>query len=188
MLINGSQLRSLVISEDLCRDPSSTEENSIKLTLDSSIAIPVPLSDPVSLKRPEAEPHFERLTVAPEGFIMRPGACVLACSREVISMPVGYFGFIQTAGTLARLFVSAHCNDGQVDGGYRGKITLELINHGPLSIQLHSGDVVARLFVLETSDKAAVPYSGRYQGASSPTTARGAHTPSPSHFKRLIRY
>ena len=57
-----------------------------------------------------------------------PGCCLLATTEEVIAMPLDLMGFIQTKGTIARGFVTVHLCDGQIDPGYKGSITLELVN------------------------------------------------------------
>jgi len=103
------------------------------------------------------------------GIVLPGKSCLLGCSREVISMPLGYFGLLQTKGSLARLFVLINCCDGQVDAGYSGKITFEIINMANFDVRLLPNQRVAQLFIFKTSTRLVEPYKGRYQGAQEPT-------------------
>lgn len=113
---------------------------------------------------------FDPQETVGDGVRLAPGDRVLACSEQDYTMPTGYFGLVQTKGSLARLFVSATCNDGQIEPGYTGRITLELANTGACEVILPVGANVAQLFLFRCSMDAA-PYAGRYQGATGPTVA-----------------
>ena len=113
-------------------------------------------------------------SISPEGqYILPPGASILACSEEEVQMPTNRFGLVQTKGSIARGFLFAHVGDGQVDPGYRGKITLELFNASAFYYKLIPGMPIASLFLLAT-DEPTDAYNGRYQGAGAPTVMRGA--------------
>lgn len=172
MIIVSANLSGIARSLNIC-DPLLVEEFSIKIRLDREIRR---LREPADGLTPiKYESHInhvlyycdpERIT---ESLVLGPRECVLACSQDIYKMPRGYFGMIQTKGSLARMFVSATANDGQVEPGYTGKLTLELINHSPFSIELRPSAVVAQLFILRCSSEVSKPYSGRYQGATGPT-------------------
>jgi dCTP deaminase len=81
-------------------------------------------------------------TINDKGLLLKPKETVLACSKEIISMPTGYFGFIQTKGTLARFFITVHCCDAQVDPGYEGKLTFEICNFGNVAVKIRPGTLV----------------------------------------------
>lgn len=125
------------------------------------------VESPVTYGTPVNEAYVESVEIDNE-YILRSGQAILGCSEERINMPLGYIGFIQTKGSLARLFISVHCSDGQIEPGYTGKITFEICNMGPLNVRLPLRCKVAQLFIFQTSgDKEA--YDGRYQGATQPT-------------------
>lgn len=84
-------------------------------------------------------------------------------------MPAGYFGLLQTKGSLARLFVSLTCTDGQVEPGYKGKITFEVCNHSLFNINIKPKQKVGQLFIFKTSTKDVKLYNGKYQDAQGPT-------------------
>jgi len=101
-----------------------------------------------------------------------PGTNLLACSLEYIQMPLDHMGFIQTKGSLARGFVLAHMCDGQIDPGFAGKVTFELVNLSDFTYQLVAGMPIAQLFLLKLSSPLGEGYNGRYQGADRPTAMK----------------
>ena len=101
-----------------------------------------------------------------------PGCCLLASTLEVVEMPLDLMGFIQTKGTIARGFVTVHLCDGQIDPGYRGRITLELVNFSPFQYKLRIGTPIAQLFLHKLTTALPSGYKGRYQEALRPTSMR----------------
>jgi len=104
-----------------------------------------------------------------EGLILQPKTAILASSAETVCMPQGYMGLLQTKGSLARLCVSLHFSDGQVDPGFKGRITFEIFNASDFQIRIRKFQAVGNLYILKTSTKNQKPYSGRYAGVSGPT-------------------
>lgn len=105
-------------------------------------------------------------------YVLAPHGAVLACSEESVTMPCDLMGFIQTKGSLARGFLMAHTCDGQVDPGYNGKLTLELVNFSSFYYRLTPGMPIAQLFLVRLSQSVEKGYSGRYLGADGPTPMR----------------
>ena len=103
-----------------------------------------------------------------DGLVLQPGESILACSRESIRMPKGYMGFLQTKGSLARLFITINCCDGQIESGFHGHITFEICNLGQLAVRLLPNSPVAQLFIFEASSKIE-SYQGKYNNSSEPT-------------------
>lgn len=106
-----------------------------------------------------------------EHIVLPPGGKLLACTEEEVEMPFDKLGFVQTKGSIARGFLFAHICDGQIDPGYRGKITLELLNASDFYYKLVPGMPIASLFVFQT-DQAIDSYDGRYQNSTSPTAMK----------------
>lgn len=98
---------------------------------------------------------------AKSGYILlEPGAVILACTREFITMPENICGQIYTKSTLGRMFIN-HMMAGVVDAGFSGRLTLELKNEGPHIVRIPVGARVVQM-VLEKLDKAAAePYGKR---------------------------
>lgn len=105
---------------------------------------------------------FKECETVKQNITLLPGDSVLACSQHVYKMPFDYMGLVQTKGTLARLFVQVTCNDGQVEPGFEGYITLELINLSPWTIDLPISSEVAQLYLMKCSSLTTKPYNGRY--------------------------
>lgn len=179
MLAISENLRGLVRASGMCPE-ALLDEFSLKIRIDRKIRImrrePDNLSAITYGSRYEADDFFQPEEIVDRDIVLEPGCRVLACSVDSFRMPANYFGLVQTKGSLARLFVSATCNDGQVEPGFNGKITLEIINHSAYTINLPVGSNIAQLFVFRCTMIAQIPYHGRYQDATGPTVAKFATT------------
>lgn len=171
MLIVGDSLRGLnnhfrVVKRELVLPE---EDFSLNLALDRVVKKYETLKEPIVYGQdlPPASIKAER--IKDPYLLLEPGDTVLACSVEVVSMPEGYFGLVQTKGSLARLFVTATCCDGQIEPGYDGRVTFELVNLGKNSIHIPIGARVAQMYIFRCSTRATPRYSGKYQGAKGPT-------------------
>ncbi len=120
---------------------------------------------------PRTMPSTTRSIAHEDFYILPPNGIVLACTEEEVDIPTDKFGFVQTKGSIARGFISVHMSDGQVDPGYKGKITLELFNASTFYYKLAPGMQIASLFFMKT-DVPVESYNGRYQGAGAPTTMK----------------
>jgi deoxycytidine triphosphate deaminase len=171
MLIVGDNLRQLVIQHAIC-PPDLYDNTSLKLHLMNDVYEAKPEWGPIIYDQQTYEDHFKKVRLGPQGLVLEPGQSVLACSHETYRMPMGYFGQVQTKGSLARLFTSVHLSDPQVDPGYSGRITLEMTNVGPFTVQIPNRANVAQLYVWKCSTDNSQPYTGRYQSANEPTFPR----------------
>jgi len=120
--------------------------------------------------------------VDPDGsVILHPGASLLACTQEMVDIPLDMMGWVYTKGNVARGFLTAHVCDAQVDPGYSGRITLELINHGPLTVVLRPGMAIANLYLMRLTCPVSTGYGGKFWGSAGPTPMLGTETrPSPA--------
>lgn len=80
---------------------------------------------------------------------LAPGERALVPTGIALALPEGYVAFVQPrSGLAARHGVSVVNTPGTVDSGYRGEITVLLINHDRVdSVELHRGDRIAQLVV-----------------------------------------
>jgi deoxycytidine triphosphate deaminase len=172
MLVISDNLRGIVKEFKLC-PLDLVEEFSIKINLDPTIRrmrAPPAVAAPVRFGIPfDPDFYFEKEQKLTSDLIIEPQQNVLACSVSPYAMPKGYFGLIQTKGSLARLFTSVTSNDGQVEPGYCGKLTLEMTNHANFPIAIPAGANIAQLFIFRCSTDAINPYNGKYQNADRPT-------------------
>lgn len=111
---------------------------------------------------PNPEKLFSEKLAIEQNLSISPGDQVITCSKHIYTMPLDHFGLVQTKGTLARLFVQATCNDGQVEPGFSGFITLEIVNLSPWTIEIPAGSDIAQLYLIKCSSPAERAYQGRY--------------------------
>ena len=172
MLVVGENLRGLirqhkiVDSHDGCFD-----DTSISLRLDHHVITIRPPEGTVLTYGSPIPPEYiqEDVITLDQGLVLGPHGAILGCSFERVRIPVGYFGLLQTKGSLARLFVTLHCCDGQIEPGFDGKITFEMCNQSTFGVRLFPRQIVGDLFLFKGSTRQVKPYSGRYQGATKPT-------------------
>lgn len=139
------------------------DEYSLKIQLGESYYVPMPqVKSVVYGVHPAPKNIFSQKLTAKQNLVLEPGAQVIACSKHIYKIPIDYLGIVQTKGTLARLFVQATCNDGQVEPGFNGYITLEFVNLSPWVVEIPVGSEVAQLYLMKCSSPAQKAYSGRY--------------------------
>lgn len=150
MIVVSENLKGLIEQTSLV-PLTALDEFSITLTLSKDIVrLDVPNGQEVvyGTKVPKEYIKEEVLT---DALILSPRQAVLACSKELVKMPKGYMGLLQTKGSLARLFISVHCSDGQVEPGFEGRVTFEICNMGNATVKILNGAPIAQMFIFKTS-------------------------------------
>jgi deoxycytidine triphosphate deaminase len=169
MVVVGDNLKGLIRSRNIC-DENLFDEYSIRLKLDSTVFRLTSNNDKViRYGAHKVDEYYEKKVLEDGELILEPGVCVLACSSQVIDMPLGYIGFVQTKGTLARLFVAAHCADAQIEPGFKGKVTLELMNQSPFKIAIPVGSDIAQIYIMRCTTDNSKAYDGKYKSSDIPT-------------------
>lgn len=175
MLIVGENLEGLIRQKEIC-NVNCFDGSCISLSLGTEVLWLQP-TDKIKeirygqiipeecIKREELEDNI--------GLILPPHKAVIASSNEVINMPIGYFGLFQTKSSLARLLVSIHFSDGQIESGFKGKINFEIMNASDLSIRIEKKQIVGNLYIFKASTNNCSAYSGRYQNSCGPQTFEG---------------
>ncbi len=175
MFVVGENLKSLVEQYGIVDNLRSFDQSSLVLRLARQVkVIELPADNDRSIVYGDDIPDswMKDKEIPDQGYLLKPHECVLACSVEKVSIPLGYLGFVQTKGSLARLFVTVHCCDAQIDPGFKGNVTFEIVNLGPLRVKLRVDQEIAQLFIAKTTTKDVMPYQGRYQDADGPTQFR----------------
>ena len=177
MLIIDENLEQLCAQYSIC-DKDLVDHYSVRLKLGDEFFEPQPIETPIIYGlSPEPNTFFSEKKVFGQNLSLLPNKQVIACTLDQYVMPSGYFGLVQTKGTLARMFVMVTCNDGQVEPGFEGHITLEIVNLSPWEIKIPRGSEVAQMYIIKCSTTATHLYSGRYseiakQGATIPVFNR----------------
>lgn len=172
MIIVGDNLRALIRQHNIVEDDAfGFDETSICLRLDNNIIEIKPPDNSVFSFGNEIPNEWvqEKFIQNDEFLILPPQSTVLACSYETVNIPIGYFGFLQTKGSLARLFVTIHCCDSQIEPGFNGKITFEIVNFSKLTIKIKPKQKIGDLFIFKASTKQVKGYNGRYNKSTKPT-------------------
>ncbi|MDP2871992.1 MAG: dCTP deaminase, partial [Bacillota bacterium] len=175
IVLTCNELESLV-RQGVVRNPRTgqvvVDLVSIGLHLDNQFLAYEPRTEESPVTPPQELPT--RLTIVSSGdtYILPPGGKILACSEEVVAIPNDLMAFIQTKGSLARGFLTVHMCDAQIEPGYQGKITLEIVNFSDFSYELAPGMPIAQLFFVALLARMPTGYCGRYQGAMGPTAMR----------------
>lgn len=171
MIIVGKNLESLMLQHRMTDRNNCFDETCIGLSLGDTYIYMDAKKKGRILSYGEKIPDeiIKTKEIEGNGLILYPHKAVLACSAETVRMPAGYFGLLQTKGSLARMFVSLHFSDGQIDPGYEGKVTFELFNAGEYPVRLLKHQLVGNLYILKASTDTHKLYDGRYSKAKGPT-------------------
>lgn len=114
------------------------------------------------------QPASYDLRVA-EDTVLKPGLCTLAHTLEWVELPSDLAATIRTRSSYGRrgILVTA----GYVDPGFRGQLTLGLVNMGREEVHLKINDRVVQL-ILHQVLGADQTYDGRYQDSKGVVGAR----------------
>jgi len=162
MIVIDKNLEQLCSQMHIC-EKKLVDEFSLHLRMGDWYYTPVETGKSVVFNHhPLPTELFSKRHDVEQNLILTPGARVISCTKDQYKIPLDYFGLVQTKGTLARLFVSITCNDGQVEPGFDGYITLEIINQSPWTVEIPVGAYIGQLYLIKCSSSSPVPYHGRY--------------------------
>lgn len=172
-LLSDRDIKQLIADEELQIDPydsNSINPTSIDLRL-GSILVQYPSQ---TIKIGIDKPRGDEIDIAGSPYILRPGEFILGTTQEKVCIPVGYQGVIETKGNIARAGIRVHNNDGHIDPGFCGHITLEIknMNNNDVRIELVPGTPICQLFIGKLSSPCESPYNGKYLHQVKPTTYR----------------
>jgi len=91
------------------------------------------------------------------GHILFPGQFVLGATVEYVCVPPWMVGRIEGKSSLARVGQQIH-SAGYLDPGFRGNVTLELVNFMPRPVRLRAGMKIGQLSFDMMISKAERPY------------------------------
>ncbi len=162
-------------------------ESSIDIRLGSEFIIPRHTNfaaiNPAEKEKEEIEKRIgqyqQRVTVGfGESFVLQPGQHVLGSSLEYIRLPTSLTAMVEGRSSWGRLglFVATAS---AVAPGFKGVITLELINGGQAALVLFPGTRIAQLVIQEVVGGEA--YGGRYDCPTGPQFSR-IHRDPDIHF------
>ena len=167
MILSNYDLKSMVKSRRLVISPfykDTIRENGVDMRLADEIArhashnsdfVMDPL-DPAKIKSGfKIEKHKKEM-------VLDSKEQVLLSTYEYIEVPDDIAGFVELRSTWARHGLSMPPTI--IDAGFKGTITLEVINNAPYKILLRPRQRFAHVIFVKLASKADAPYSGYYNG------------------------
>ena len=151
---------------------------SVDLTLGSLFLEPItfPWTDGIELTS-DHRPQYNKMYV--DQYTLDTNKFVLASTVEQVSIPDDLVSSIEGKSSLARLGLFVHITAGWIDSGFRGTITLEIVNMNPNPVILRPGMRICQIAFQQLSSPAMKPYGSeglrsKYQNQSETTTSRYA--------------
>ena len=96
-----------------------------------------------------------------EGRMMYPSSFRLGVSMEQFTMPENVMGLVKDKSSLARRGISVY--NTVIEPGWRGFLTLEIVNHDAKKVFIPSGAPIAQIIFQWLDMPTTQPYDGKYQ-------------------------
>jgi dCTP deaminase len=103
--------------------------------------------------------------------LIEPGAFVIVRTLEYIRLPLKskLAARVEGRSKMARLGLTAHITAPTIHSGFGGKVTLEILNHGPFQIEVRPNESkLAQLIVEQVSGVPKRPGSATFSNQSTP--------------------
>lgn len=109
-------------------------------------------------------------------FVLHPGEFALAVTEEYVEIPDDICAQLEGRSSIGRMGVVIHSTAGNIEAGFKGKITLELANMGRIPVMLYPGMRICALVFQQLSSPAKVPYNkkkgAKYLGHKGPEPSK----------------
>src|SRR5262249_43309672 len=107
-------------------------------------------------------------------FVLKPDFFVLGKTLEHITLPLSgkLAARIEGRSSFARCGLLVHFTAPTIHAGFKGTITLELVNLGPIPISLYPGMYICQL-ILEQVDGEPYENESQFQGQTRPSGQTG---------------
>lgn len=96
-----------------------------------------------------------------QDLVLKPHECALASTMEEFNMPNDVCADVKDKSTWARLFVTVQ--NTFIEPGWRGCLTLEIVNHSQETAVIKRGDPIAQIVFMRMEEPTERPYEGKYQ-------------------------
>ncbi|MCL4383448.1 MAG: dCTP deaminase [Candidatus Marsarchaeota archaeon] len=165
MILSDFDLNNAIKTNRLVVKPFLKEivrENGLDLRLSDEIAYHNDFKDHFVLD-PEKKEHVEqsyKVEKHKKSFIINPNQQVLLSTLEYLELPEDLVGLVELRSTWARHGFSLPPTI--IDAGFKGTITLEVINNAPFKILLRPKYRFAHVIFIKTNNKVSNTYKGTY--------------------------
>ncbi len=162
-------------------DNSPYDACSVQLHMDNKIQEPAPglklafdLSQPGKKLNETIDSVCNEIVIPRTGYVLDPGNFILAQTREEIGFPQhgggkALAGRIEGRSSFARTGLLVHFTAPTIHYGYKGTITLELLNHGPMPLILKPGLAICQLIIETVRGLPAIDFPSQFQGQQKPS-------------------
>ncbi|MDE1870039.1 MAG: dCTP deaminase [Candidatus Micrarchaeota archaeon] len=176
MILSDFDLMNMINSKRLIIDPFSetiVRENGVDFRLADEIGRHKQMGD-VFVMEPEDKDTIESAFNIEKGvkeIVIGGKEQVLLSTNEFISMPDDVVGFVELRSTWARHGLSMPPTI--IDAGFKGTITLEVINNAPYKIKIKPMARFAHIVFIKATSRVEKAYQGGYN------SQRGVRLPKP---------
>jgi len=151
-------------------NPKLVQPASVDLTLGKNCAALRPRLASVVVGKDS--PEYVYHTMNKHGWTLHPGDFMLFDTAETLHLPDNISGKFEGKSSLGRIGLMTHVTAGFIDPGFRGVLTLEIYNVGPLKLLLRPGIKIGqvaftRLDSLPTKAYGDPSLGSHYQGSES---------------------
>ena len=151
--------------------PENVEPSSIDCRLANELLVPE-LSDVSCIDLDSPPPAFMKHVKIDDGYILRPGKFVLGVTEETVTLPDNIVGKIEGKSSIGRFALIVHVTAGFIDPGFKGQVTLEMVNLLEIPIILRPGKKICQIAFAWMHTPAENPYQGRYQNSRGVVASR----------------
>ncbi len=168
MIFSDKTIRDEIRSGNIKILPEFNVENirptGIRLHLGNELLIPI-AGQRVDLNS-EEDIAFERIDIALDGYVLKPGQFVLGSTYEKFQVPRNIVCHVEGRSTIARIGLAIHCTSGIIDGNFEEPrtIVLEIKNLGPFEIVLRHKAALAMLSFSQLTTGIEQSSQQQYQG------------------------
>lgn len=168
MILSDKTIKDYIVHGKIKFYPEFDQKNirptGVRLHLGSELLIPAE-GQTVDLDSPD-ELQFDRVSIAKEPFILRPGQFILGSTFERFLVPRDIVCHVDGRSTVARVGLAIHCTSATIDGNFEEarSIVLEIKNQGPFTIVLRYKMALAMLSFHQLSSNIEQTTQTQYQG------------------------
>lgn len=176
-VLNDRKIRECILENKIKINPTphpiQFQPASVDLTLDESYLTFKTTSTSVIDTRKEQFYTEHHVFTENNPLILQPCQFILAQTRECVELPDDILGRVEGRSSLGRLGVVIHITAGFIDPGFKGNITLEIVNLGNIPVKLYPRQRVCQIVFEKLDGSCENPYGvggrNKYQSQSSPT-------------------
>jgi dCTP deaminase len=169
MILSDYDIKNMIDSKRLIIKPlrdDSIRENGVDFRLNSEVGRHNNLGKEFVVDPSDAE-HVKtlyRIEKDVKEIILESKEHVLLTTHEYVELPSDIVGFVELRSSWARHGLSMPPTI--IDAGFKGTVTLEVVNHAPYRLKLRPQQRFAHIVFIKTNSNVMSNYKGFYQGQS----------------------